>query len=121
MFKMFTCKYENCDKKFKTTVWRDKHLLKCEKRTDSPHDQHTYAYAYRYNMQMQREPKRSKASDDYKTHMESHLKLITENLAKPIISTDPFEKQMVIWNGWEILAEDTEQNCLIVKVPFDKP
>lgn len=62
--------------------------------------------------------RRSKASDD--KALITFRRSATGEREVLGISADPFEKQMVIWNGWEILAEDTEQNCLIVKVPLGK-
>lgn len=38
----FTCAYDLCYRWFKTTLWRDKHMLTCKKRTDSVNDQEEY-------------------------------------------------------------------------------
>lgn len=37
------CLYEECDKIFKTKMWRDKHMLRCKNMTDGMDDQAQYA------------------------------------------------------------------------------
>lgn len=126
---MKECMYEKCHRKMKSKLSLAKHHLKCKKRTDSPEDERIYEYAKEYvrrekvgrvERKLAHAPIRPNVDDAAFVRSQTKRDVSRWVETGEMNSTDCFEKQMVIWNGWEILAEDTEQNCLIVKVPLGK-
>ena len=111
----YCCQYELCDRTFKAPKQRNRHMLKCKKRTAGLSDQAEFQAVM--NRLYGKEPR------DVSMRQVDKTLNFAKNYgvaAEKIVSVDmaEIEKRIAVLYGWEVLAEDRQRNCLIVKVPL---